>query len=134
MKSLFHKGIFIIFLFCIVNISCKKNKDNNSCISYANGAVTKIEGPNFASVGQEITLNISFQCINGCGQFSSFEENALGNNSNIAVLAKYEGCICTQDIPTRIVPYTFKKMQTGSYELRFLQSGSTYVGHTIVVQ
>jgi hypothetical protein len=133
-KSLFQKNIVILFSFALLLISCKKNKENSNCLSYTNAAVTNIAGPNTAFVNQEIVLTISFQCTNGCGQFGSFEETSLGNNINVTVKAKYEGCICTQDIPIRTTQYKFKKSQSGSFQLRFLQSNNSYLSHTIVVQ
>lgn len=134
MKSLFQKNIVILFSFALLLLSFKKNKENSNCLSYTNAAVTNIAGPNTAFVNQEIVLTISFQCTNGCGQFGSFEETSLGNNINITVKAKYEGCICTQDFPIRTTQYKFKKSQSGSFELRFLQSNNSYLSHTIVVQ
>ncbi len=134
MNPLFQKNIVIFFSLALLLVSCKKNKENSNCLSYTNAAVTNIAGPNTAFVNQEIVLTISFQCTNGCGQFGSFEETSLGNNINVTVKAKYEGCICTQDIPIRTTQYKFKKSQSGSFELRFLQSNNSYLSHTIVVQ
>ena len=134
MKSLFQKNIVILFSFALLLISCKKNKENSNCLSYTNAAVTNIAGPNTALVNQEIVLAISFQCTNGCGQFGSFEETTTGNIIQVTVRAKYEGCVCTQDIPTRTTQYKFKKSQSGSFELRFLQTNNSYLSHTIVVK
>ena len=133
-KPLFQKNIVILFSLALLLISCKKNKENSNCLSYTNAAVTNIAGPNAALVNQEIVLAISFQCTNGCGQFGSFEENSVGNIIQVTVKAKYEGCICTQDLPIRTSQYKFKKSQPGSFELRFLQSNNSYLSHTVVVQ
>lgn len=134
MKPLFQKNIILLFSLALLLISCKKNKENSNCLFFTNAAVTNIAGPNTAFVNQEIVLTISFQCTNGCGQFGSFEENSVGNNINVTVKAKYEGCVCTQDFPIRTIQYKFKKSQSGSFELRFLQNNNSYLSHTIVVQ
>lgn len=134
MKTVYHKIILLLFSLAFLFVSCKKSAENIDCVSYTNGPVTTIEGPSTALVGQEIVLNVSFQSINGCGQFGSFEETSVGNNVNITVKAKYEGCVCTQDYPIRTTSYKFKKSQSGSYQLRFLQAENTYLTHTVVVQ
>ena len=103
-------------------------------MSYAKAPVTKIEGATTASVNQELNLTISFICFNGCGQFGNVEETISGNTTTIVVNAKYAGCICTQDVPTRTTLYKFKKVQVGTYQLKFLQTENTYLTHTIIVQ
>ena len=96
--------------------------------------MTKIEGANSALVNQEIILTVSFGCYSGCGQFGNFNEVISGNTTTISVNAKYEGCICTQDAPIRQTTYKFKKSQTGTFDLKFLQTENTYLTHTIIVQ
>lgn len=120
---------FILLLF-----GCIKKQDEKKCLSYIKAPVTKIEGPSTASVNQEIDVTVSFGCFNGCGQFGNFEETITGNTTLINVNAKYEGCICTQDAPIRKTSFKFKKSQTGTYELKFLQSENIYLTHTIIVQ
>lgn len=134
MKPLFQKNLVILFSLTLLLISCKKNKENSHCLSFTNAAVTNIEGSNTALVNQEIVLTISFQCTNGCGQFGSFEETTIGNIIQVSVKAKYEGCVCTQDVPIRTTQYKFRKSQSGSFEIRFLQNNNSYLSHTIVVQ
>jgi len=129
----FNPLIFCAF-FIVPLFSCDKQQDKNNCLSYTKAPVISIVGANTALVNQEIVLTVSFGCFNGCGQFGNFEETIAGNTSTINVNAKYEGCICTQDAPTRTTSYTFKKSQTGSYELKFLQGENSYLTHTINVQ
>jgi hypothetical protein len=127
--------LLLLFFFLTVVVSCnKKSADDNKCISYAKAPVTKIEGATSTLVNQEIALTVSFTSSNGCGQFSSFEEIKAGYLTTITVNAKYEGCICTQDLPTRLITYRFKSAQLGSFNLKFWQSDNSYLTHTIVVQ
>ncbi|MEO5968238.1 MAG: hypothetical protein ABIP68_03240 [Ferruginibacter sp.] len=123
----------IFILFSITVIGCTKNK-NEHCISYAFAPVTNVTGNNTALVNQELNLNVSFVCINGCGQFGNFEESNSANNTIIKVNAKYEGCVCTQDVPTRSTVYKFKKSEAGIYELKFWQTDTTFYNYTIIVQ
>ncbi len=123
---------FSVLIFSL--IGCTKAPIEPPCISFQTGPVTKIYGATVASINQEILLTVDFTCFDGCGQFNKFEETVNGNETRIIVNAKYEGCICTQDLPTRQVAYKFKKSQTGTYTLRFLQSDSVYLNHTVTVQ
>lgn len=122
MNPLFQKNIVILFSLALLLVSCKKNKENSNCLSYTNAAVTNIAGPNTAFINQEIVLTISFQCTNGCGQFGSFEETSLGNNINVTVKAKYEGCICTQDFPIRTTQYNLKNRNLASLNSVFYKA------------
>lgn len=125
----------ICFACCIILLTgCAKKQEDEKCISTDKAPVTKIEGAAIASVNQEIILTVSFTCFNGCGQFGNLEETISGNTTTIIVNAKYTGCICTQDVPTRATIYKFKKAQAGTYELKFLQTENNYLTHTIIVQ
>ena len=127
--------VILFFSLIITLLSCnKKNEDNSTCLSFTKAPVTKIEGANSALVNQEVILTVSFGCFNGCGRFGNFDEVITGNATTITVNAKYEGCICTQDIPIRQTTYKFKKSQTGTFDLKFLQTENTYFTHTIIVQ
>jgi len=122
--------ILAVFILC----SCNKNHDEQPCVSFNKAQVIRIEGPITASVNQEIPLTVSFSCMNGCGQFGNFEESTVGNTTTIILNAKYQGCVCTQDIPTRQTLYSFKKTQTGTYFLKFWETANTFFTYTITVQ
>jgi hypothetical protein len=128
------KHLFIYTTILLIAFNCTIKKDVDTCISFKKGPVSKVEGPVTAMPNQEIVLTVFFTCFNGCGQFGSLNETTNGNTTTIVVNAKYEGCVCTQDVPTRTTPYKFKKTQQGVYTLKFYQSDSAFINHTIVVQ
>ena len=132
-RKLFNNLICFICSIILLT-SCAKKQEDEKCISTDKAPVTKIEGATTASANQEVNLTISFTCFNGCGQFGNVEETIAGNTTTIIVNAKYTGCICTQDVPTRTTLYKFKKVQVGTYQLKFLQTENTYLTHTIIVQ
>ena len=134
MNKKYLNQLAFFFSLIITLFGCNKKHEDSSCFSFTKAPVTKIEGANSALVNQEIILTISFGCFNGCGQFGNFEEVNSGNATKITVNAKYEGCICTQDAPIRQTTYKFKKSQTGTFDLKFLQTENTYLTHTIIVQ
>ncbi len=101
-------------------------------MSYERAFVSKVEGSTTGQVNQEIALQVYFGCHNGCGQFGNFEENISANTRTIIVNAKYEGCVCTQEVPVRIGSYKFKTSQAGIYYLKFLKESNTYLAQGTV--
>ena len=134
MNRKYYRQLLFFACLLIVLLGCARKQVANNCLFYTKAPVTKIEGATTVLVGQEIDLTVSFGCSNGCGQFDNFEENISGNTTIINVIAKYEGCICTEIAPTLKTSYTFKKSQTGTYELKFLKDDNSYLTHTIIVQ
>jgi hypothetical protein len=123
------------FCICIILlVACNKHQEDTTCISFSKAPVSKIEGATTATVNQEIPLTISFGCFNGCGSFGNVEQISNGNTTTIIVNAKYQGCVCTQDAPTRQTTYLFKKAMAGTYVLKFQQTETTYLMYTITVQ
>lgn len=132
------KNIIKLSMVCITTalmaFTCtKENTENNRCLSYAKAPVTVVTGATTGNINQDINLLVFFPCTNGCGGFSSFEQTRTGNTFEISVTAKYEGCICTQDVPVRQQTYTFRASQPGTYLLNFVQGNNSYVAHTITV-
>lgn len=127
--------ILIIFaFFSIVLSSCGKTHKANNCISFTKAPVINVEGQNTGLVNQNIPLTISFNIINGCGQFVNLEQTSNGNTNTISVITKYEGCICTQVFITTQTIYNFIATQPGIYYIKFLQAENTYLTHSIVIQ
>lgn len=126
------------FAFCVCLLvlffGCSKEKINDKCNFDAKASVAHVEGPETAMVNQEVDLTVTFLCLNGIGKFKNLEETISGNTTLITVMVKYEGCFPTDELPFLETTYKFKKSQKGTYDLKFLQSGNTYLTHTINVQ
>ena len=109
-------------------MSC--NDDNNEedeCIINKIEYVTSINSPNTGTINDTVNIEVNFRVFNGCGRFGKFIESENGNIRNIEVEAKYEGCICTQDVPIRTVNYEFKTTNSGNYELKFKSSPTEFI-------
>lgn len=126
----------VIFALAIFLPACSKSQeeDDTLCTSFNISPVIKVEGPKTAAINQTIALSVYFSCFNGCGNFGNYEQTVSGNTTTIKVIAKYQGCICTQDIPTRQSTYNFSAAQAGTYYLKFLQASNVYITDTITVQ
>ena len=122
--------IILAILTVFMLSSC--NKDN--CIEHKQSPVVFTNTPATAEKNKSIPINVSFQCYNGCGQFDAFEESVLGDTLKIKVIAKHEGCVCTENLPLREAVYSFQRAESGTYFLKFLKTDNTYLTDTIVVQ
>ncbi len=131
---------FTIIAFAITAIGlhgCSKSSGSSmpaNCTSYIPAAVTAVSFPGTVQVNTEVTFSISFICMNGCGQFGSLDVTSDGTITNVNVIAKYEGCTCTQDTPTRTAEYKFKPLQAGTYFFKFWEGGTSYRTETLTVQ
>lgn len=134
MNKNFLKQTLLFAFLLIFFISCKKDNEPDTCLSYTTAPVINVTGANTALVNQEIDIAVEFGIFNGCGEFINIDEIITGNTSIINVNVKYEGCVCTQVVFTPTKIYKFKKLIAGTYELKFKQADNTYLTHSIVVE
>jgi hypothetical protein len=116
----------IISVLLLVIFSCSKEEDNN-CIENRIAYVTSINSPSTGNINESINIDVSFGVNNGCGNFGKFVETQSANIKTIEVEAKYEGCVCTMDAPTRKTNYVFKTQISGNYILKFKSSPTEYI-------
>jgi len=128
--------IIPILIFFGLAIGCNNddNKDQtDTCIKNVPVFVTAVNAPPTAMVNETVAVEISFQVFNGCGQFGRFIETQNSTSKTIEVEATYEGCICTQDAPTRTVNYQFIPKTVGNYELKFKSNPTEFSTVNIMV-
>ena len=123
----------ILSLHFILAFNCNK-PINDNCLSYKIAPVSNINVPATGQVNTSIPIPISYNISNGCGHFHALEDFAQGNNINVTIYAKYEGCICTMNFSTLDTVYNFTPRATGTYYLNFRQSDSSYISDTINIQ
>jgi len=90
--------------------------------------------PDTGLVNTNIPIPIQYNISNGCGNFLNIEEDIQGNNRNILVYARYEGCVCTMVFKTLDTIYNFNASTPGTYYLNFLQSNNSFLRDTITIQ
>lgn len=120
------KPKLILTLLLFVIFSCSKEPEN-SCIENRIAYVTSINSPSTGNVNENINIEVSFGVNNGCGNFGKFIETQNGNIKTIEVEARYEGCVCTMDAPTRKTNYIFKTQNSGNYILKFKSSSTEFI-------
>lgn len=122
--------LLILTLITINTTSCSSADDLQSPY-YEKVYAISVEAPSEGSVGETIEIAVEFRVMNGCGEFRRFVENGNGLTRTIEIEAKYEGLICTQDLPIRQTTYEFTPNSPGEYvfsfkagpDLRFGESG-----------
>ncbi len=127
------KLLLLFFVTVTLLTSCCDSKTNDEqCVSFVPegiDAVTLIPTTDMTGAA----FNVAFYVNNGCGNFGSFEEIVNGNSITIKVIAKYEGCVCTDDIPLRESVYTFTSNTSGTYLLKFIKADGTFITETVVI-
>jgi len=126
--------IFILFFSSLFLItSCPREKKNDNCVKYETATIAEVTAPEVGTVNQPIGISIKFNINNGCGKFYELKETGKGNKRQIAVIVKYEGCICTQIAGIETVKYTFTPTSAGTYKLKFITNNNTFITKTIQI-
>lgn len=120
------KGISVIILGILLSC-CSDETKENECIANKTEYVTSVNSPSTGMVDETINIEVNFQVFNGCGNFGRFIETENGNSRTIEIEARYEGCICTDDMPIRSVNYEFLVNHSGDYELKFKSSPTEFI-------
>lgn len=125
--------LFIFAFFLFSAFSC--SKEETTVIPAEQPArVTKVYAPTYGSVGEKISLAVTFTVNNGCGRFSHLQEDKSDNTHTIRVYPKYVGEVCTEALVNLTTIYTFTPAQKGTYTLRFWQKQNNYLVKTIEVR
>jgi len=115
-------------------LSCNNNDDNeNECQETKTEYVTSVNSPTTGMINETINIEVDFQVYNDCGGFGKFIETQNSNSINIEIEAKYKGCICTENAPTRTVTYEFTPNNSGNYELNFKSSPTEFTTVNLVI-
>ncbi|AVR46764.1 hypothetical protein C7S20_16680 [Christiangramia fulva] len=129
------RNILILFLSIFFFIACSEDDNEEECINYDDVAkVTNVEAPATATVNEVVSVNVTFQVKNACGEFAQFDESIDGTTRTIAVEAVYEGCACAQVITTKTATYEFTPEVTGEYVLKFQTAPNEFIEKTITVE
>ncbi|MBC8046830.1 MAG: hypothetical protein H7Y00_08545 [Fimbriimonadaceae bacterium] len=123
-----------LILFSVIIIFACNKEDKDNCISYDQASIFSADAPSTGLANQNIPIDISFQCRNGCGHFGSIEETILGDLITIKAIAKYEGCACFLGSVNIQTTHSLNISTAGVYYLRFLQSDNNYLSDTLIVQ
>lgn len=126
------KKIILITLAVSALVSCEDEQEE--CISYQEVPAVLVNGPTSGLIDQDISLSVSLTYSNGCGFFDRFESTASGDSILIKTTGKYQGCVCTQDLPTRVSTYNFRSARTGDFVLIFPGIGSDTLYHSISIR
>ncbi|MFY0482232.1 hypothetical protein ACI6PS_06455 [Flavobacterium sp. PLA-1-15] len=113
-------------------ISCGNDDNANNCLSYSEAYVESVESVENADAAGFL-FKVRLVVMNGCGEFGSFEE-IIGDSTTVKVIAKYEGCVCTEALEIKEAVYSFNPTASGTYTLRFKNSEDTFITKTVTVE
>lgn len=130
-----YKTQFTFWLLLIAAIaipSCIK-KNYRECLVNTTARVSSVKGPNKAVLNEQINLTVNYYLTNECGIFGGLEAATTGYTTFINLKAKYEGCVCSENIKKGQTNFTFKASRAGVYYLNFSQPDHTLLVHTLIV-
>ncbi|MDB4052121.1 hypothetical protein N9488_01545 [Flavobacteriales bacterium] len=113
--------------------SCKGEEKIDNCISNELGYIYIVDSPSTGIVNETITMKVFFSVNNGCGGFKKFITCENGNTRTIEVEAIYEGCICTDNVPTIEVEYRFIGRKPGDYLFKFKSSPTDFIAVPLTI-
>ena len=126
------KTVYLFFLMLVL-ASCSLSNSSATCIENRGAPIeTVVEKPN--TDASKHMFDVAFRVDNGCGDLGTFEQSTEGNTTTVWIIAKYEGCVCTQDTPLRNAVYTFNQTVPGTYTLKFKMIDNNYVTKTVVIE
>lgn len=110
------------------------NKPHEGECSYVDIApIATANVPDSGLVNTNIAIPIQYNISNGCGHFLNMEEDIQGNNRNVLVRARYEGCVCTMVFMTLDTVYNFNASTPGTYYLNFQQGNNSFLRDSITI-
>jgi len=122
-----------LVLFVSTMISSCSSDEGGEIITARRQEVTAVDGPTTGTVGEALTLNVSYKIDNSCGVFYRFSEVVTGQIKTIDTEVKYTGDNCPANPTTAIQPYQVTIIQPGTYIFKFRKTGVQFITHTIVI-
>lgn len=126
-------GLILVLLFN----SCDLGGDgSNNCPLTIGVATSAVTGPIETPADVAINLEVSYKTKKTCGLFVSFfkELNPSPLIEIITVNTSYDACSCDEVVSTEKQIYIFKKSVPGIYILKFRDTNTTFIEHTVTVQ
>lgn len=124
---------FICFSVLIFISSCKLDSTGD-CYAEAPALPVSVDAPSTGMLNQPININVQFQIGNGCGSFLRNDSYTDGDTTEVVIRAKYQGCVCTQQIVGGQQTFQYTPTRTGAHYFRYFISEGVYLKDTIWVQ
>jgi hypothetical protein len=125
--------VFVVVFHTLFAFQCNKPHEGE-CTYVEIAPIAMAIVPDTGLANTNIPIPIQYNISNGCGNFLTMEEDAQGNNRNILVRARYQGCVCTMVFMTLDTVYNFNASAPGTYYLNFQQSDNNFLRDSITIQ
>ncbi len=131
MRGLNH--FILLFLLTFAAFSCKSDDDARG--PERNPApVTAVQGPDTATVGQKIELQVSFEVRNECGRLGYFSKDARDKTFTVYAHPIYSNNACAQVSKTVTAPFHFTMESAGTYTFKFWAGDGSFVTKIVEVK
>lgn len=125
-----------VLMFSLIFIGCSKSDElAEDCLNFKHALITNVDLDTFeVNKNEDLTIDVSFNLLNSCGSFYSFEVDRNELVYDIKVKAKYEGCDCTEEIRNVKHTYYFRAADEGIYILKFYTSTTDFITKVVIVK
>ena len=121
-------------IFFLVLDACRKSKENTQCLSNYTAGVVSAIGQDSGAVNQTLDFHVRFIIGAACDHFMGFQPLLKGDTTIISLNIKHLGCVCPALLAQVDTIYQFRPMEAGTYYLKFLQAGETYITDTVNIK
>ncbi|WP_396177017.1 hypothetical protein [Flavobacterium sp.] len=131
------KKISIVALATVLFASCDPSSNTTSnCPVIIGVPTTLVTGPTTTAVNVPINLEVSYKAKANCGDFTTFFKEFTSDPliELITVNNSYDSCSCDEVETVQKRIYIFQKTVPGVYILKFKDSNTTTIDHTVTVQ
>ncbi|NME72140.1 hypothetical protein [Flammeovirga aprica] len=125
-----------LFIFTIFLISCTSNDENtldDECTSTEMSSIDVVTIPSNGKVNEPIEMTLEYSLRNGCGKFSTLDQEVVDKTVTLSLEVIYKGCICTQDATKNSLEYTFTPTEAGEYTFVFSSADEDNETYKILV-
>ncbi len=129
MKKITHAAFLLMLV--LTFMACKKDAPGPD---YRHWSVIEVDGAQQASIGETVSLLVSWPYSSGCDVMDKFLTKKEAMLFTITALGYTEDAICTQDAGIKTKEYSFVATSAGSYTLEFLNPDGSVITHVILVQ
>ena len=129
-----NSSVLFFMLTILLTLNACKLDASGDCYFEAPAYPTAVDGPSTGTLNQPINLNMTFQLANGCGSYLRTETYTDADTTEVIIRARYQGCVCTQQLITTQQTYTYTPSRTGAHYFRYYISDGNYLRDTIWVQ
>lgn len=125
------KLIFILGVVGALTMACEKIEEG--CAQEKPASALVFDFPDSIKIYESHPIKVRYVLDNNCGDFKDFEVSANGNDYEVKLMTKYEGCQCEPEFIEGETEYEIRIDFPGTYKFKFWLSNNDYDTYSLTV-